>query len=116
MTGALFIALFLNEDVPVGIAQRLRAHGYDAVTAQETGRLGLEGAEQRTYAVGQRRAILTHNRQHFALLHEHWLATRRDHYGIIAAFRRPPGEIVTRLLALLDQRMADEMRGQLRSL
>lgn len=48
MTGALFIALFLNEDVPVGIAQRLRAHGYDAVTALETGRLGLEGAEQRT--------------------------------------------------------------------
>lgn len=100
----------------VSIARWLRAHGHDAVSALETGRLGREDAEQLAYAAGQQRAILTHNRQHFALLHEEWLAAGHGHYGIIAAFRRPPGEVVSRLLLLLDRTTADEMRGQLRYL
>lgn len=98
MSGRLFIALFLDEDVPVSIAQRLRARGYVAVTALEAGRLGLTDADHLAYAAEEQYAILTHNRQHFALLHEEWLAAGRHHAGIIAAFRRPPGDIVNRYL------------------
>lgn len=95
------------------IARLLRARGYNAVTALETARLGLEDAAQLAYAAGEGYAILTHNRRHFALLHEEWLLAGRHHSGIIAAFRRPPGEVANRLLALLDRVTEDEVRDQL---
>jgi hypothetical protein len=113
VTGRLFIALFLDEDVPVLIARLVRARGYNAVTALGTTRLGLEDAEQLAYAVGEGYAVLTHNRQHLALLHEEWLLAGRHHSGIIAAFHGPPGEVANRLLALLDRVTDGEMRDQL---
>ena len=108
----LFIELYLDEDVDVLVAVLLRAHGFGAVTAQDAGQKGKTDDEQLAYAISQQRALLTHNRDHFAALTQDYFATGRKHYGIIIAVRRSPQEIVTRLMTILNQTTADEMEDQ----
>jgi len=42
----LFARLYLDEDVPVQVADILRGHGYDVRTAGDEGMLGTSDAEQ----------------------------------------------------------------------
>jgi predicted nuclease of predicted toxin-antitoxin system len=108
----LFIELYLDEDVDVLVAALLKAHGFAAATAQEAGRKGEGDDEQLAYAVSRRRALLTHNRDHFARLAQEYFLTGREHCGIIIAVRRPPREIVVRLMTVLNQTTADELENQ----
>ena len=75
--------------------------------------LELSDADQLTYAVSQRKALLTHNRADFEKLALEYFASEQTHYGIILAVRRSAYEIVRRLLRLLDQVTAGEMMNQL---
>ena len=108
----LFIELYLDEDVSVLVAGLLRARGFDVETTQDAGRKKADDAEQLAYAVSHRRALLTHNRDDFARLAKGFFAGGRKHHGIIIAVRRPPHEIVRRVLVILNQNTADEMEGQ----
>jgi predicted nuclease of predicted toxin-antitoxin system len=108
----LFIELYVDEDVSVLVAELLRVRGFAAQTTQEAGRKNTDDVEQLTYAVSQQRAVLTHNRDDFAMLAQEYFATGRKHYGIIIAVRRPPQEIVRRLMTILNQTTADEMEDQ----
>ena len=110
----LFIELYLDEDVNVLVADLVRGHGFAATTARDAGLLGESDAQQLEYAVGQRRAFMTHNRGDFAALSREYQVTGRTHWGLILAIRRPPREIARRLLLILNQVMADEMRDQVR--
>lgn len=65
---SLFIELYLDEDVDVLVAELLTRRGYSAITARDAGTLGQSDSEQLAYAVGQRRALLTHNRVDFEKL------------------------------------------------
>lgn len=116
MSERIFIDLYLDEDVPVVIAQIVNARGYSVVTARDAGLLGLTDEEQLQYAFARKFVLLTHNREVFLRLHDEWLALGRHHAGILAAFRRPVPELVSLLLTLLNEVMADEMYGQLRFL
>ncbi|HKI05090.1 MAG TPA: DUF5615 family PIN-like protein [Thermoanaerobaculia bacterium] len=111
---SLFIELYLDEDVDVLVADLLRARGFVAVTTLEAGRLRATDADQLAFAADQRNAFLTHNRADFEALARGYFAEGRSHNGIIIAVRRPPHEIVRRLLAILNQVTADEMRDQTR--
>ncbi len=104
----LFIELYLDEDVSALVAKLLRVRGFMVQTAQEAGRQETDDSEQLAYAVSHRRAVLTHNRDDFARLAQDYFATGRKHYGIIIAVRRPPHEIVTRLMTIVNQTTADE--------
>jgi len=108
----LFIELYLDEDVSVLVAELLRARGFSVQTTREAGQTGVADGEQLTYAVSRRRALLTHNRDDFARLALEYFAVGRSHYGIIVAVRRPPHEIVRRLLVILNQTTSDEMENQ----
>jgi predicted nuclease of predicted toxin-antitoxin system len=108
----LFIELYLDEDVSVLVAELLRVRGFDVQTTQEAGRKNATDEEQMSYAVGGRRALLTHNRDDFARLAQEYFARGRNHYGIIIAVRRPPHEIVRRLLVILNQTTSDEIENQ----
>ena len=110
----LFIELYLDEDVSVLVAELLRARGFRAVTTREAGLLGQSDEAQLEYAAGGRRAFLTHNRADFETLAREYFAAGRTHHGVIIAVRRPPHDIVTRLLAVLNHTTADEMENQLR--
>ncbi|MFB2833859.1 DUF5615 family PIN-like protein [Floridanema evergladense] len=110
----IFISLYLDEDVNVLLADLLRGRGFEATTAQEANQLGKTDAQQLAYALSQKMAILTHNRVDFEALAQVYFAANQEHYGIIFAVRRSPQEILKRLLMLLNQFTADEMKNQVR--
>ncbi|MDT4898774.1 MAG: hypothetical protein QOH25_3851 [Acidobacteriota bacterium] len=96
------------------MADLVRARGFVASTTREAGQLGRSDAEQLEYAMSQRKTLLTHNRADFEALARQYFLTGQRHFGIVIAVRRPPSEIVQRLLAILNQVTADEMENQLR--
>jgi predicted nuclease of predicted toxin-antitoxin system len=110
----LFIELYLDEDVNIVVADLLTSRGFVAETTRDRGQLGSSDREQLEYAIGHRKAILTHNRRDFELLAIEYAEAGRSHSGIILAVRHSPYEIVRRLLRILDHITADEMRNQIR--
>ena len=53
------IKLYLDENVPEGIAIALRLRGYDVITVKEVGKKGLSDIEQLKYAFSENRIIFT---------------------------------------------------------
>lgn len=111
----LYMRLLFDEDVSVEVAANLKSHGFDVLTVRDAGRLHLADEAQFAFAVQEQRALVTHNRVDFELLHEQYLASQHPHFGIIIVKRRPHDDIVVRkLLSLLDSVSSEEMRNQLR--
>lgn len=110
----LFIALFLDEEVDVLVADLVRARGFDALTTYEAGHSGQSDDQQLAYAASQGRVILTHNRRDFEVLAQSYAVLHHDHAGMILAVRRSLYDIAHRLLRILNHVTADEMVGQLR--
>lgn len=108
----LFIRLYVDEDVHPMVAAALRARGFDAISVHETGRRGLADSEQMVFAVTMERALLTFNMVDFLELHRERLKTGQSHWGIILCEQAPVGEMVRRLLNLLNRVTADELRNQ----
>jgi hypothetical protein len=112
---ALYMRLYFDEDVSRDIVENLRQRGFDVLSARDAGQLRLDDDEQLAFAVAQERALVTHNRHHFELRHQHCVSAGQSHWGIIIAKRRAGDAVVVhKLLALLDTATADEMRNQLR--
>ncbi len=112
---ALYIALYCDEDVLEGIAEALRQRGYDAVSAAEAGMLERSDAEQFEYAVRHRRAILTYNASDYVCLANAWFSAGKEHDGVIISqqfSKRQFGELLRRLLNLLDTLTREKMRNQ----
>jgi hypothetical protein len=112
----LFIQLYLDEDVSALVAALLRSRGFTARTTLEAAQIGASDESQLEYATEHEMAILTHNRVHFESLAARYIFEGKTHWGIIAAARRPAHQLVNRLLRLLDEITADEMKNQLRYL
>jgi hypothetical protein len=110
----LFIELYLDEDVSVLVADLIRARGFAITTTHEAGQTGKSDAEQLSYAVSRRAALVTHNRADFELLAGKYFNSGLKHYGIVVAVRRPAYEIARRLLVMLDRVAADEIEDQIR--
>jgi hypothetical protein len=110
----LYIHLYFDEDVSLGIVENLRTRGFDVLSAREADALGRTDDEQMLYAVSQRRAVVTHNRVDFEKQHVKFLESGMSHYGVIIVKRRRDQEVVARLLSLLDEVTAEEMKNQLR--
>jgi predicted nuclease of predicted toxin-antitoxin system len=110
----LFIELYLDEDVPVLIADLLQGRGFVATTARDEEQLAISDEEQLAYAVSQRKTFLTHNRHDFEALAREYASAGKTHYGIILAVRYPPYEIVRRLMRFLNHVTADEIQNKIR--
>ena len=110
----LFIELYLDEDVSTLVADLLRARGFSAITTLGAGQLGNTDVAQLSYAVTNRKVLLTHNRADFETLSRNYYESGCVHFGIIIAVRRTPHEIVRRLLLILNNTTADEMENVLR--
>jgi Domain of unknown function (DUF5615) len=109
----LFIELYLDEDVNVLIANILQGQGFTALTTRDAGMLKKKDAEQLAFAASQQKTLLTHNRADFEKLFEEYSIAGQNHAGIIVVFRRPPYELVQKLLPILNQITADEMVNQI---
>ncbi len=110
----LFIALYLDEDVDVLLADLIRARGFHVTTTREASHLHADDADQLAFAIQQRATFVTHNRVDFEALAKSYVANGQSHTGIIIAARRPVREIASRLLLLMNRVTADEMQDQLR--
>jgi len=109
----LFATLYLDEDVSVLVATLLQVRGLDVTTAREQSMLGESDDTQLTFAASMDRCILTHNRLDFEKLHTEYIATGKQHAGIIIAARRNPHELARRVSILCDSLTADEIANQL---
>jgi len=112
----LFVVLYTDEDVAADLAPALRRRGYTAQSTAEAGNLGVSDEVQLTYAAEQGMAILTYNAQDFIPLARAWYFAGREHAGIIISEQfsvRQFGELLGRVLRLLDSLTADEMYNQL---
>ena len=110
----LFIHLYLDEDVNVLIAKLLRARSFDATTTVEAGNIGNADEQQLAFAAAANMAVLTHNRVDFESLASEYLRLGKHQAGVIIAVRRPPHDIVRRLLVILDDVSTDDFRDQVR--
>lgn len=107
----LYIALYTDEDVHGEMAAQMRARGFDVVSTFEAGNQGLVDAAQLEFAVGQGRAILTHNIGDFERLHARYMQDGKVHFGIIVSSQDRIGEIIRRLMIMMDHVDADQMRN-----
>lgn len=111
---ALFIHLYLDEDVSVFVAELLRPHGFDVLTTREAQQLGNTDVAQLQYATAHRRAMLTHDRVDYEQLHAAALRKPQPHAGILIANRRASDfELARRIMTLLNRFTADEVVNQL---
>jgi predicted nuclease of predicted toxin-antitoxin system len=109
----LFIELYLDEDVDVLVADLIRARGFTAITTRDIGNLHKDDDQQLAHAADNQLAFVTHNRADFEARALEYFASGKTHYGIIAV-RRPPQDIVRRLLVILNKVTPDEMVNQIR--
>ena len=91
----------------------LRKRGIDVEHAQELGRKGRTDAEQLQCAVGEKRCLITFNVKHFVLLHNEYINTDREHWGIIVAKQLPIGEALRRVLRVQQSYSQDSMKNRL---
>jgi predicted nuclease of predicted toxin-antitoxin system len=88
---------------------RYFARDYDAVHVNEKGRSGLTDRDQLAFAAAEHRVIVTHNRRDFLALAAEWWTRGAPHAGIIYARQAPSGELLRRLLALLNTLTAEDL-------
>jgi len=115
-TARLFINLYLDADVSRNLARAIRKNGFDAISAKEIGNAELNDRAQLDYAIAGHRAILTHNIQDFAPLMDEYWRVGKEHYGIIVSRQMSLGELLRRVLKMLDTVDADAMRNSYRDL
>jgi predicted nuclease of predicted toxin-antitoxin system len=112
---ALYIALYLDEDVTHNLALVLRERGYDVISAMDAGLLGYSDDKQLEYAISQGRAVLTYNGTDYVDLATEWFESGRAHPGIILSqqfSKQRFGELLRQVLKLLNSLTRDEMRNQ----
>jgi len=109
----LFIKLYLDEDVDVLIVELIRSQKFQAISTDEVGRKGKSDPQQLEYAISRNCVIVTHNRVDFEELARAYFFGNQTHHGIIIAVQRPPREIAGRLLKIMNDFAADEMRNQM---
>jgi hypothetical protein len=114
-------ALYLDEDVPIALADLLRTRGHSASTTRDARRFGSPDPAQLLYAANGGLVLVTHNGGDFARLHDAWLTwargwgVERAHGGIIALGRvlgKPPedyADLVADRLAGLPLALADTL-------
>jgi predicted nuclease of predicted toxin-antitoxin system len=116
---ALFIRLYLDEDFHPDLADALRQHGHDCRSCIEAGMLGKSDEEQLAYATAEGRCLVSFNVGDFAALAQQWAQTGRAHAGIVVTqqvSRQRLGQLLQRLLLLLNTTSADEIANVLRFL
>jgi predicted nuclease of predicted toxin-antitoxin system len=73
--------LYANENFPLQAVEELPRLGHDVLTVQQAGKSdqAIPDDEVLAFAIGETRAVVTHNRRHFIRLHEQ----SAGHEGII---------------------------------
>jgi len=104
------LKLFLDEDVHSGLAHALRRRGYDVIHAQELDRKGRSDLDQLLFAIQQERCLFSFNVKDFAILHNKYMKSQQEHWGIIVSKQLPFRATISRLLNLLQRASKESMK------
>lgn len=115
------IKLLIDEDVSKGpkLAAALRRRGFDAVAVQEVGRMNVPDEELLNYAALEGRVLLSCNIKDFVRIAVDWYGSGKEHAGIVVSEQfsgNQFGEILRRVLSLLNSVDAEEIRNTVRFL
>ena len=112
----LYVALYTDTDVHGKLVKQIRARGYDAISAGEVHNENLSDPEHLAFAVSQGRAILTHNTKDFEPLAQQFGNEGKEHFGIVVSPQLSIGELLRRVLKMLNTVDVDQMRNSYRDL
>jgi hypothetical protein len=103
---------YVDEDAQeTAVVRGLQLRGIDVVTARDAQLLGVDDAEQLTFAISESRVIYTLNVRDYSKLHREFLQAGKSHAGIVAIpdQRYSIGEKIRRLAELASRFTAEEM-------
>ena len=109
----LFAKLYLDEDVHKRVANALRIRGFDVVSAHEIETRSISDQQQLDYAISQERSLVSFNISDYVKIHKEYMIFGKNHYGIILLEQLPIGEVINRLLELLNKFTVDELEDNL---
>ncbi|HEY7293426.1 MAG TPA: DUF5615 family PIN-like protein [Dehalococcoidia bacterium] len=75
--------LYLDEDVPLQVAEPLHAAGFDVLTTRDAGRLQAQDFDQLQFAASERRVLVTRNRDDFVEFTVRFFDEGRPHSGVL---------------------------------
>ena len=110
------IRLYFDEDaMDPDLVRALRARDADVITARALGMIERRDEDQLRTATQQGRVLYSFNLADYYRLHTEWMASGRFHAGMILAQqqRHSVGDQLRRLVRLLGNRTAEEMRNWL---
>lgn len=110
------IRLYVDEDAEQRtLVEGLRDRGIDVTTALEAQMICATDREQLDYAIENDRTLYSLNVSDFARLHKEYLDAGQSHCGIalIPKQRYDVGEKIRRLVQLVEEKSAEEMRDRI---
>ena len=108
------IRLYLDEDtISRALISGLSARNVDILSAHVAGLVSVADEEHLRFAASTGRALFTFNTRDFARLHTVWLSTDQHHAGIIVSDQVQVGQLIRRLMRLLDGLSAADMGDRL---
>ena len=111
----LSASVYLDHNFDPQIAHDLRAHGFDAVAAIEVGMERATDEGHLRFAATAGRVLISHDLKDFPRLAERWAERGEAHSGVVLTgqwSKGSYGDLLRRLLTLLDSRTAEEFANQ----
>lgn len=110
------IRLYVDEDsMRHSLVAALRARGVDVETALDARMIAQPDESHLEHAAAAGRVLYSFNVRDYCALHSRWLATGREHCGIVLAHQRQfvIGRTLRLLLRLISENSAEAMRNRL---
>lgn len=93
--------MFLDENIPIAVAQGLRIRNFDVLTCKEVGTLSKSDIQQLRFATEADRCIVTLDISDFCKLHADFMQQGLSHKGIILSKESSIGLTVKALIQVV---------------
>lgn len=102
---------YLDEDISPKVSALLRKHHIDAISAHEVSMIQALDIEQLEYAVSEKRALVTRNRDDFIRLTVRFFNDSRAHYGVLIIPHTIPGDNFSLIATALKKYACEHPKG-----
>ncbi|GMU27671.1 MAG: hypothetical protein AMXMBFR17_12110 [Candidatus Jettenia caeni] len=105
---------YLDEDLSPKIAEILRKHGIDAVSAHEIGMAQTEDKEHLNLAASEKRCLVTRNRNDFIRLTVQFFHEHRSHSGVLIIPHTLPDDnfsLIARAILKYDSKHSHDVKS-----